>query len=508
MSQTQAQIQYQSQSHGMQSFQQSATVKSSKDNLLDAKTLIKKYKISQKNPTTGLRSFSVNGRSSNSQQELSVLIAQHVINNLIEEGISKGKITSENGKYSIGKNKNLSRTDLINLMATTFTDEIKSIAKDLLQNIDRELKISDNNDIIKKADQDIKDFKKQIKSLEKEKKQLVNTLERQSKELFEATYKQSRMTSQIRTETAQQQFQKENSLLQVQGLDQGLDQLKLGLRSQVLQTQQQRQNALAGIIQATQDSNRAAFDTNKFLKETELNEERNKIAQERLNTAIKANDIYQGQLNAAGELNRLTGESINQIINLNNNMNTGFSNLSGAMDAARTQAHIDADAIRSAINNNKQAIDNASAKARADAKAIQDAINDASAKATDDAEMARRAAAEQAERNRKQFEAAEAANRKEREDLAAKFYELNKKADAAAAAAKKAEDDEAKAAAKIPQTFEEARPEDIDDALGALQCGVGYPLYESNGQFICGRGCCYSKQEILERIKQRKFGRM
>ena len=112
------------------------------------------------------------------------------------------------------------------------------------------------------------------------------------------------------------------------------------------------------------------------------------------------------------------------------------------------------------------------------------------------------------------FEDAEAANRKEKEDLAARFDDLNKKADDAAAAAKKAADDKAKAADKIPKTLDEARPEDIDDALISMQCNKGYPLYletrnfKYRGQYVCGKGCCYSKEAVLKRIQEKKLGRM
>ena len=361
-----------------QQAQQSQTKQSSKGTGLSAPVAIQKDNLN--NVENFIRKFNIT--KSTSKQEITGKLAQDIINSIIERALKNGKISIENGKYSIGGIENLSKQELIKIIAKKFKEEIQEMIINMYKNINLVFDRNEKENERKQNLQQINQLQKEIKTLEKSKKQLNNTLQRQKKDLLEATYKQARVESQIRTEIAQQEFQKTNAQLTGQGLMQGLDQLKQGIKGQILQAMSQQQTANIQIGQASQQSKAAELNMAKFLTQTALDEERNKIAHDRLQVARDANKIFGDQLKASRKLNDLTQKGLEQNIELRNTMVDGFNNINKALGnntdtlIAATNAQLDAqEKTREALNLNTQAIDAANT-ANLDAQAkTTDAIN-------------------------------------------------------------------------------------------------------------------------------------
>ena len=361
-----------------QQVQQSQTKQSSKGTGLSAPIAVQTDSLNH--VESFIRKFNIT--KSTSKQEINVKLAEDRINSIIESGLKNGKISIENGKYSIGGIENLSKKEIIQIIAQKIKEEIKEMIINMYKNINLVLDRNEKENERKQNLQQINQLQKEIKTLEKSKKQLNNTLQRQKKDLLEATYKQARVESQIRTEIAQQEFQKTNAQLTGQGLMQGLDQLKQGIKGQIQQAQAQQQTANIQIGQAFQQSKTANLNMAKFLTQTTLDEERNKIANDRLQVARDANKIFGDQLKASKKLNDLTQKGLEQNIELRNTMIDGFNNINKALDnntdtlIAATNAQLDAqEKTREALNLNTQAIDAANT-ANLDAQAkTTDAIN-------------------------------------------------------------------------------------------------------------------------------------
>jgi hypothetical protein len=311
-----------------------------------------------------------------SKREINIKLAEERINSIIEQGLKKGKISMENGKYSIGGIENLSKQELSQILAEQCKEEIKEMILNMSKNINLVLDRTEK-DIEKKQNlQQINQLQKEVKSLEKTQKQLNNTLQRQKKDLLEASYKQARIESQVRAEIAQQESQRLTADLTVQGLMQGMDQLKQGMKGQILQAKQQQQTANIQIANFQQKLNDAKIDMSKFLTQTALDEERNRIAQESLQTAKDANQILNNQLKAAKDLNALTKQGLAQNAQLRNTMVSGFNNLTTSINN-NSVAQIDA--INAASAAQLQAVNAASAAQLQASNANLQAINSASA---------------------------------------------------------------------------------------------------------------------------------
>jgi len=334
----------------------SAPIAIQTNNLNHVENFIKKFNITK----------------STSKQEINVKLAEDIINSIIERGLKNNKISIEDGKYSIGGIENLSKNELLQIIAKKCREEIQELIVNMHKNINLVLDRIEKDNEKKQNLQKMSQLQKEIKTLEKSKKQLNNTLQRQKKDLLEATYKQARVESQIRTEIAQQEFQKTNAQLTGQGLMQGLDQLKQGIKGQIQQSQAQQQTANIQIGQAVQQTKAANLNMSKFLTQTALDEERNKIAQDRLQVARDANQILNNQLKAAQNLNALTQQGLAQNIQLRNNMITGFNNITTAfnnnsiaqIDAINTASAAQLQAQQQttqAVTANTQAINAASA---------------------------------------------------------------------------------------------------------------------------------------------------
>jgi hypothetical protein len=330
------------------------------DNLNHVENFIKKFNITK----------------STSKQEINVKLAEDRINSIIEGALKNGKISIENGKYSIGGIENLSKQELVQIIAQKFQKEIKELIVNMNKNINLVFDRIEKDNEKKQNLQKMNQLQKEIKTLEKSKKQLNNTLQRQKKDLLEATYKQARVESQIRTEIAQQEFQKTNAQLTGQKLMQGLDQLKQGIKGQIQQAQAQQQTANIQIGQALQQTKEANLNMSKFLTQKALDEERNKIAQDRLQVARDANQILTNQLKAAKDLNALTQQGLAQNAQLRNTMVSGFNNLTTAINN-NSVAQIDA--INAASAAQLQAVNAASAAQLQASNANLQAINAASA---------------------------------------------------------------------------------------------------------------------------------
>ena len=308
-----------------QQVQQSQTKQSSKGTGLSAPIAVQTDSLNH--VESFIRKFNIT--KSTSKQEINVKLAEDRINSIIESGLKNGKISIENGKYSIGGIENLSKKEIIQIIAQKFKEEIKEMIINMYKNINLVLDRNEKENERKQNLQQINQLQKEIKTLEKSKKQLNNTLQRQKKDLLEATYKQARVESQIRTEIAQQEFQKTNAQLTGQGLMQGLDQLKQGIKGQIQQAQAQQQTANIQIGQAFQQSKTANLNMAKFLTQTTLDEERNKIANDRLQVARDANKIFGDQLKASKKLNDLTQKGLEQNIELRNKNGSQIRGFSG-----------------------------------------------------------------------------------------------------------------------------------------------------------------------------------
>jgi myosin heavy subunit len=308
-----------------------------------------------------------------SKREINIKLAEERINSIFEQCLKKGKISMENGKYSVGDTENLSKQELLQILAEQYKEEIKEMVLNMRKNINLVLDRIEKDNEKKQNLQQINQLQKEVKSLEKTQKQLNNTLQRQKKDLLEATYKQARIESQVRGEIAQQEFQKTNAQLTGLGLMQGMDQLKQGMKGQILQSKQQQQTANIEISNLQQKSNDANIDMSKFLTQTALDEERNRIAQERLQTAKDANQIFSDQLKAAKNLNELTKKGLQQNVQLRNTMITGFNNLNSSLNN-NTKLQLDA------IKANTKAIESANAAQLDEQVRTTKAINDLSNK--------------------------------------------------------------------------------------------------------------------------------
>jgi len=368
-----------------QQAQQSQTKQSSKGTGLSAPIAVQIDSLNH--VESFIKKFNITKNTS--KREINLKLAENRINSIIESGLTKGKIFMENGKYSIGGRENLSKQEIIQIIAEQCKEEIRELILNMSKNINLVLERVERDDEKKRNLQKINQLQKEVKTLAKNQQQLNNTLQRQKKDLLEATYKQARVESQIRTEIAQQEFQKTNAQLTGQGLMQGLDQLKQGIKGQIQQAQSQQQTANIQIGQAVQQSKAANLNMAKFLTQTTLDEERNKISNDRLQVARDANQILSNQLKTAHDLNDLTQQGLAQNIQLRNSMVTGFNNITSAINtnsASQISAINNASAAQlqaqtqtsQAVNANTQALNAASAAQLQAQMQTTQAVNDLS----------------------------------------------------------------------------------------------------------------------------------
>jgi len=163
-----------------QQAQQSQTKQSSKGTGLSAPIAVQIDSLNH--VESFIKKFNITKNTS--KREINLKLAENRINSIIESGLTKGKIFMENGKYSIGGRENLSKQEIIQIIAEQCKEEIRELILNMSKNINLVLERVERDDEKKRNLQKINQLQKEVKTLAKNQQQLNNTLQRQKNDLL------------------------------------------------------------------------------------------------------------------------------------------------------------------------------------------------------------------------------------------------------------------------------------------------------------------------------------
>lgn len=300
------------------------------------------------------------------KNDVKELLLDEYLDETFNDYIKDGHIKKdENGKYSWGIKKNLTKEDILDYLYEKDKTNINNNIEKRYQNVQLYFRIQQRKNDRNERQQEKAELQKSNADLLIKREQLVNKLEQKNNELLQTMYKQSKLESQMRTEIAQQQFQQQNIGLQYDKLKQGLESQAIQKEGLISQNRAQLQTSLSQQMQNQQNIN--------SLKQQY---EATKIQH---SDAVKQANIMETQKQLMEQQNKISSQTLQQTKELRQDINSNFRNMTSLVNDLG-KAQIDAikqgtQAQLSASQQTQEQIKQASAENRAGQEAIISAIN-------------------------------------------------------------------------------------------------------------------------------------